>query len=111
MTWPRRFRIGSSNYETVFDYAAKQQRISEIEREMATPGFWDNQEKAQAVVTELKSLKALLKPLDEATQREVLQGLYERGYRSRRLKETCRKLEIDERLVDEMWPPKAKGSG
>jgi len=33
---------------------------------MAAPGFWDNQEKARGVVVELKSLKALLKPLDEA---------------------------------------------
>jgi protein subunit release factor B len=33
---------------------------------MAGPGFWDNQEKAQGTVTELKSLKALLRPLDEA---------------------------------------------
>ena len=33
---------------------------------MASPGFWDSQEKAQGVVTELKSLKALIKPLDEA---------------------------------------------
>lgn len=33
---------------------------------MAAPGFWDNQEKARGVVAELKSLKALLKPLDEA---------------------------------------------
>ncbi len=33
---------------------------------MAAPGFWDNQEQAQAVVAELKSLNALVKPLDEA---------------------------------------------
>ncbi len=33
---------------------------------MAQPGFWDNQEKAQATIAELKSLNALLKPLDEA---------------------------------------------
>jgi peptide chain release factor 2 len=33
---------------------------------MAEPGFWDNQERAQGVVVELKSLKRLLKPLDEA---------------------------------------------
>jgi len=32
---------------------------------MAAPGFWNNPEKAREVVTELKSLKALLKPLDE----------------------------------------------
>jgi peptide chain release factor 2 len=33
---------------------------------MAEPGFWDNQEKAQATIAELKSLGAILKPLDEA---------------------------------------------
>ncbi len=33
---------------------------------MAASDFWNNQEKAQAVVAELKGLKAVLKPLDEA---------------------------------------------
>jgi peptide chain release factor 2 len=33
---------------------------------MAEPGFWDNQEQAQATITELKSLSTILKPLDEA---------------------------------------------
>jgi peptide chain release factor 2 len=33
---------------------------------MAEPGFWDHQESAQATIAELKSLNALLKPLDEA---------------------------------------------
>jgi len=47
-----------------------------------------------------------LRPVDDATQRAVLMGLYEKGYRRRRLKEVCRKLAIDERLVDELWPPK-----
>lgn len=50
--------------------------------------------------------KEVLRPLDDEGRRDVLVGLYERGYRSRRLKETCRKLGIDERLVDEIWPPK-----
>jgi len=35
---------------------------------MAATGFWNNQEAAQEIVTELKSLKALLKPLDEMVQ-------------------------------------------
>jgi peptide chain release factor 2 len=35
---------------------------------MAAPDFWNNQEKAQAVVAELKAVKALVKPLDEAVQ-------------------------------------------
>ncbi len=33
---------------------------------MAGPDFWSNQEQAQATVAELKGLKALVKPLDEA---------------------------------------------
>jgi len=34
---------------------------------MAAPGFWDNQEKAQQVVGELKPLKAIVGPLEEVT--------------------------------------------
>ena len=33
---------------------------------MAAPDFWNNQERAQEVVAELKALKALVKPLEEA---------------------------------------------
>jgi peptide chain release factor 2 len=33
---------------------------------MAEPDFWNDQERARAVVGELKSVKAILKPLDEA---------------------------------------------
>ena len=50
--------------------------------------------------------KEVLAPLDDAAGREVLSALYEKGYRRRRLKETSRKLGIDERLVDELWPAK-----
>jgi peptide chain release factor 2 len=63
---PNRFRSASSSYGTLFDYAGKQQKVARIEEQMAGPGFWDNPEKAQGIVTELKSLKSLLKPLDEA---------------------------------------------
>jgi len=34
---------------------------------MAAPAFWNNQEKAQATIAELKSLGVILKPLGEAT--------------------------------------------
>jgi peptide chain release factor 2 len=34
---------------------------------MSQPGFWDNQEAAQATIAELKSLGAITKPLEEAT--------------------------------------------
>ena len=45
---------------------------------MAAPGFWDNQEKAQAAVGQLKSLKTILKPLEETLQSsDDLAGLLE----------------------------------
>jgi peptide chain release factor 2 len=56
------------NCETLFDYATKKSQAADIEEKMAAPGFWDNQEKAQATIAELKSLGAILKPLDEATR-------------------------------------------
>ena len=33
---------------------------------MGAPGFWDNQEKAQQAVGELKSLRSLMKPIGAA---------------------------------------------
>ncbi len=45
---------------------------------MSTPGFWDNQERAQAVVGQLSALKAVVDPAEEL-QREIkdLAELYE----------------------------------
>jgi peptide chain release factor 2 len=41
----------------------KQKRVEEINAAMAASGFWDNQEKARALVTELRKLTAITKPL------------------------------------------------
>lgn len=40
--------------------------MDEIETEQADPGFWGNQEKAQATIAELKSLTVVMAPLQEA---------------------------------------------
>lgn len=56
----------SSFYRTVFDYGARQNQVTAIEKEMSAPGFWDNQEKAQAKVSELKALKSVLTPMSDA---------------------------------------------
>jgi peptide chain release factor 2 len=58
-----RFAAASPNCGTLFDYDAKKVRVAEIERRMAESGFWDNQEKAQATVAELKTLGGLVKPI------------------------------------------------
>jgi len=63
---PRRSARPSSSFGTLFDCATKAERVAAIDAQMAVPGFWDNQEKAQQVVEERKSLAGILKPLDES---------------------------------------------
>ncbi|WP_391483972.1 peptide chain release factor 2 [Aeoliella mucimassa] len=48
------------------DYAHKKEQIAAIEREQGDPGFWNDQEKAQERIGELKSLTSVVGPLDEA---------------------------------------------
>ncbi len=45
---------------------------------MGEPGFWDNQESAQAVVAEIKTLKSVIEPVESVTRRaEDIGILYE----------------------------------
>ena len=39
-----------------------------MEAKQAEPGFWDNQEKAKGVITQLKVANALLKPYEELSR-------------------------------------------
>ena len=39
--------------------------MEEIDRLMSEPNFWDNQEKAQALIGELRRLTAIMRPLEE----------------------------------------------
>ncbi|MCD4824082.1 MAG: peptide chain release factor 2, partial [Phycisphaerae bacterium] len=69
-------RISQSG--TLFDLPTRQQKMTELEERMASPGFWDNQESAQIVVAELKALKAVVAPTQEITRRvEDLEVHYE----------------------------------
>jgi peptide chain release factor 2 len=38
--------------------------LEDLSNKMTAPGFWDNQEKAQAIINQTKPLKALLEPYD-----------------------------------------------
>jgi peptide chain release factor 2 len=52
--------------------------MSELEARMAEPGFWDNNEAAQPVIVELKSIKAVVAPTQDLVSRvEDLQVLLE----------------------------------
>lgn len=64
---------GSPSSETLFDVPAKQSQREQLTAKMGEPGFWDNPEKAQQVINQLKPLNGLLKPYEEleATAGEV----------------------------------------
>ena len=48
---------GSSRSGTLFDLPGKQARRKELEAKMGDAGFWDNQETAKDIVSEMKMLK------------------------------------------------------
>src|SRR5437868_131406 len=67
-TAPKRSRSESRNSETVFDYAGKRKQAVDIENRMSAADFWNNQERARETVGELKSLRGILKPLEEVVK-------------------------------------------
>ncbi len=54
---------GSCRCEGGFDYDIKVQKISALEAEMTSPTFWDQPDKAQSVVQDLKNLRKVVDPL------------------------------------------------
>ncbi len=67
-----------SSCETVFDYDNKLNQVQEIEAQMGAPDFWDNQERAQEVVGQLKSVKSIVTPMQALVSNgEDLEALFE----------------------------------
>ncbi|HEX5103687.1 MAG TPA: peptide chain release factor 2 [Pirellulaceae bacterium] len=50
------------------DYEGKLAHVAEIEDRMGAADFWNNQERAREVVSQLKSLKALTRPLEDVVK-------------------------------------------
>jgi peptide chain release factor 2 len=50
-------------YGGIFDVPGRQQQIAEQEQKMGVEGFWDNQESANKIVTEVSHLKGSIQPL------------------------------------------------
>jgi peptide chain release factor 2 len=61
-------RPGSTRSGTLFDLPTKTARIDELAGLMEKPGFWDDQEAAQKVVGEMKSLRAVVDPVQRLLQ-------------------------------------------
>ena len=54
-------------------YLAKSEKLSELEERMSARNFWDDQEAAQAVISERKVVKAVTDPIDALS--EVLEEI------------------------------------
>ncbi|HXE58311.1 MAG TPA: peptide chain release factor 2 [Gemmatimonadales bacterium] len=52
-----------------FDIPGRSDRLRQLEVQQADPGFWTNQERARAVVQEIKALKGVIAPYDALRQR------------------------------------------
>ncbi|MDD3368935.1 MAG: peptide chain release factor 2 [Lachnospiraceae bacterium] len=63
------------------DLANKSRRIEEMEREMEAPGFWDNPERSNEKMKQLKGLKDIVEGCDSlSSQYEDIMMLIEMGY-------------------------------
>ncbi len=71
-------RPASLRCGTLFDLPTKRAKLKEIEEQMARPGFWNDQESAQKVVSVLKGIKGTIEPVEELARRlDDLTVLYE----------------------------------
>ena len=55
---------GSTSCGGIFDIESQRERLTAFEAQMAEPGFWDNQERAQVVVQQVKTYKQWVEPFD-----------------------------------------------
>jgi peptide chain release factor 2 len=74
----------------IFDIDAKRAKLTALESRMTAPDFWNDQEKAQGVLQESKSLKIWIDPFDKLQER-LLSA-----------------MELDELLVDDSEPEMIK---
>ncbi|PZN12568.1 MAG: peptide chain release factor 2 [Bacillota bacterium] len=93
----------------IFDLAGKRQEIARIEQAMTAPGFWDDAQRAQQAVRELKLLKGPVERYEEierklddlqvlaelAAEEEDTSVLPELEAELRQVEESMRQLELD----------------
>ncbi|MCZ6599012.1 MAG: peptide chain release factor 2 [Planctomycetota bacterium] len=88
------------------DYARSAERLAEVEELQSSPGFWTDQEKAQALVRELKGLKAIVDPVRRVEQAltdvEVLVEMGREGDEEEVLEELGQTVERVRKEVDEL---------
>ena len=60
---------GSPNCGGTFDLDAKHNTLRQLEERMSAPGFWDNQQNAQAIVQQVKAVKGWVEPFESVNGR------------------------------------------
>jgi peptide chain release factor 2 len=53
---------------TGFDIDSKKSDLVKVEKQMSSPGFWDNPEAAQSTVSRLSTLKSVVEPVEQVLQ-------------------------------------------
>lgn len=76
----RNYRLNSRNCGGIFDVAVKQERVAELEAEIARPEFWNRGEQAQELLRERTRLQKIVEDcLDVKQQLEDVTVLIEMG--------------------------------
>lgn len=76
----RSYRLNSRNCGGIFDVAVKQERVAELEAEIARPEFWNRGEQAQELLRERTRLQKIVEDcLDVKQQLEDVTVLIEMG--------------------------------
>ena len=57
--------IRSMIYGGCFDIPGKKSRLADLENIMNSPNFWDNQDKANMILSEIQNLKTTIKDIDD----------------------------------------------
>src|SRR6185436_5797470 len=60
---------GWPSYGGIFDLDAKRDTLKQLDERMAAPEFWNDQQKAQAVLQQVKALRAWIEPFDDIAGR------------------------------------------
>lgn len=83
---------------TLFNIEHRQKVLIELEAQMNAPGFWNDQDKAQKVVSQLKATKALVEPMADLTSTvNDLAELYEMAAAE---KDEATIADIDQQLLE-----------
>ncbi len=86
------------------DYSGKQEAIKSIEMQMSESDFWEDSESAQQTVSQLKGLKLIVTPMEEAlTAAEDLEALLEMAEEDAEMEaEVEAEIERLEKILDDL---------